>query len=414
MNLKTTHSLVDRVASVVLAGGQGTRLFPLTITRCKPAVCFAGRYRLVDVPISNSLHSHITKVFVISQYFASHLNHHIGETFPLDLFHEGTLQLLSPEETSHRRVWYKGTADAVRQNLDYLQNFPVDYFLILSGDQLYMIDFLPVIAFAKEEDADLVIMSHSVEAAEAKRMGLLKVDERARVVAFEEKPGDEALKQFQLPQSSPPRYFGSMGIYVFKRDALFDLLRNEGDDFGRHLIPTAVKQGKTLSYPCHTYWEDIGTILSYYNANLALTRGDQCLDLYNETRPIYTRTRHLPSAFINNTHIVHSIISQGACIEAQEITQSVIGVHARIKRGTIIRDSIILGDDSTHTSPTLHSIEEDCLIQRAIIDEEVTLGKGVRLTNEQQLQSYDGEGIFIRDGIIVVPSGSHLPDGFVL
>lgn len=420
------------VASIILAGGQGTRLFPLTQTRCKPAVCFGGRYRLIDIPISNSLNAQIQRIFVISQYFVSSLNQHILETYQLDYFRESKLQLLSPEETAQGKNWFKGTADAVRQNLFHFTVAPVEYFLILSGDQLYNMDFHEMLDFAKKVDADLVIASIPVEEKEAKRMGLLKIDSSLHITGFQEKPSDlKDLKRFEVPPDglkghrivhpNAPHYLGSMGIYIFKKQALFNLLNEQGDDFGKDLIPIQIKKGKTYSYVYKGYWEDIGTIGSYYEANLALTYRKNCLDMYDQKNPIFTHPHNLPSPLFNGGTVDHSIISQGALIEAKEISHSVIGVRTHIKKGTAIRHSIVLGTLFNepflfHNPPHPHAgtIGENCHIEKTIIDEYASIGNHVQLINKNQLQEYNGDGIFIRDGIIIVASGKHVPDGFVL
>ncbi len=424
--------LMEKVASIVLAGGQGTRLFPLTQTRCKPAVCFGGRYRLIDIPISNSLNAHIQRIFVISQYFASSLNQHILETYQLDYFRQSKIQMLCPEETLNRKVWFKGTADAIRQNLEHLEKAPVDYFLILSGDQLYNMNLIDMLNFAKKEDSDLVIASIPVEEREARRMGLLRINSNCEILEFHEKPTQaEIIKRFELSSNflkgheivhpEKKHFLGSMGIYIFKRQALFDLMKEEGDDFGRDLIPNQIKAGKTSAYVYKGYWEDIGTIDSYYHANLALTKRTHCLNTYDMQNPIFTHPHNLPSPLFKDTIINQSIISQGAVIEAKEISNSVIGIRIKIKKGTIIRDSIVLGSlyNEPHLVPIFlgdddFSIGENCVIEKAILDEHTSIGNNVQLINKKQLQKFDGDGIFIRDGIIIVTSGTKIPDGFIL
>ncbi len=395
--------MTDEVAAIVLAGGQGTRLFPLTQSRCKPAVSFGGRYCLVDIPISNALNSDIREIYVIAQYFASDLNAHIAATYQADL------KYLCPEETTGKKVWFQGTADAVRQNCDHLAKSSARYFLILSGDQLYNIDFRTILSFAKKKDADLVIASLLVDEPEAKRMGIMKMDAEGRILDFVEKPKEKAvLDRLRSPEN---KYVGSMGIYVFKREALFHLLQQEGNDFGHHLIPCACKNGKTFCFLYDGYWEDIGTVASYYNASLALIEQNYCLNTYDEKNPIRQEPDFLPSPKIKNTRIVDALIGDGSLIEAEEISHSVIGVRCSIKKGTVIRDSIVLGNTSYKPS---FSIGKNCLIQKAIIDQHTTIGNQVRLVNEKDLSTFDGDGIYIRDGIIIVTTGTELPDGFVL
>ncbi len=395
--------MTDEVAAIILAGGQGTRLFPLTQSRCKPAVSFGGRYCLVDIPISNALNSEIQEIYVIAQYFASDLNAHIAATY------QANLKYLCPEETPEKKVWFQGTADAIRQNLDHIAKSQADYFLILSGDQLYNIDFRTMLSFAKKEDADLVIASLAVDEPEAKRMGVMKIDAQFRVLDFVEKPQEKALlAQFR---TNAGKHVGSMGIYVFKRKALFSLLKEQGDDFGRNLIPIQCNKGKTFCFLYDGYWEDIGTVASYFNASLALIEQNHCLNTYDEKNPIRQEPDFLPSPKIKNTRIIDALIGDGSLIEAEEIAHSVIGVRTVIKKGTVIRDSIILGNTSYKPS---FSIGKNCLIKKAIIDQHTTLGNNIQLTNEKGLTTFDGNGIYIRDGIIIVTTGTALPDGFTL
>lgn len=430
---KYPTSLADDVSTIILAGGQGTRLYPLTQQRCKPAVRFGGRYRLIDVPISNSLNSGIKHIYIISQFFSSSLNNHIKDTFSLDHIQGGSMTFLYPEETSHGMCVYEGTADAIRKNLPVFKNCSSEYFLILSGDQLYNMDLFAMIEFAKRKGADLTIAALPVHQEEAKRMGLLSIDEAYNVVDFFEKPTEESiLKKFALPppflkaqhidSSSSPVYLGSMGIYVFKRQVLFDLLeKNSQADFGKHLIPIQMKRGNTAAFYYQGYWEDIGTIASYYEATLALTKNCLGLDLYNESLPIFSNPVHLPCARVIGTTVKDSILSQGSIIEAKEVSHSMLGLRSVVKQGTIIRDSILIGNQfytPPHSLkqelPDQFSIGENCLIEKAIIDEHVKIGNHVKLINKNKMTSYDGTGICIRDGIIIVSSGTVIPDGFVL
>lgn len=413
MEVVHKEDLDDRVAAIVLAGGQGTRLFPLTQTRCKPAVGFGGRYRLVDIPLSNSLNSRIHRLFVISQYFASHLNHHITSTYQTQQAH---IDLLCPEENASKKEWFEGTADAVRKNLDHLLKTPAEYFLILSGDQLYNLDFRDMITFAEEKKADLVIASLLVGEEEAKRMGVMQLGKDQKVVDFYEKPKDKTdLDRFVQKGN----YVGSMGIYVFKREVLIALLQEKGNDFGKNLLPIQVKKGNTYAYVYEGYWVDIGTIGSFYNANMALLDRTNCINMYDEAHPIFTRPQNLPSPLIRDTIIHNSLISQGALIDAKEISHSVIGVRSRIKKGTVIRDSIVMGNHfyeppAYQTLPSDLSIGENCLIEKAIIDEHCHIGNNVQLINREKRKTLDADGVYIRDGIIIVTSGANLPDGYAI
>ncbi len=413
------------VMAIILAGGQGTRMHPLTRNRCKPAVAFGGRYRLIDIPISNALNSGIRNIAVISQYFAADLNEHVYSTYRLDHFQPVEFKLLSPEENSMGKVWFKGTADAIRQNLDHLLATPAEFFLILSGDQLYNADLRPLLDFAREKNADLVISSLAVPEQEARRMGLLKIDNTQKITDFHEKPSDPTiLKKFQMPPClknislTALHYLGSMGIYVFKRSALVSILQEEGDDFGHGIIPQQVKRGNSYAFLFDGYWEDIGTISAFYKANLALTDRKDCLDTSNEQQPIYAHGCDLPSAFVKGTRITRSILAQGCIIEADEITHSIIGIRSKIGAGTLIRDSIIFGKHNEIRQcmgrELLSTIGAGCIIEKTIIDEDTHIGDHVTLVNKNQVQEYDGDGVFIRDGIIIVTSGTSLPDGFTL
>lgn len=418
------------VATIILAGGQGTRLHPLTIHHSKPAVSYGGRYRLIDIPISNSINSDFRQIFVIAQYLSGELQHHISQTYNFDHYNPGSVDVLTPQINEQgQKEWFKGTADAVRKNLSTILKSSADYFLILSGDQLYNINFQHMLSFAQAQNADLTIASIPILEKEARRMGVLKIDPTCKVIDFVEKSkeslenfrlSDHFFKEWKIEPYKEPAYLGSMGIYVFKREALTSLLKeDERDDFGYHLITTAVKKRKTSAYIYCGYWEDIGTVASYYEANLILTRSTKGLDTYDEKNPIYTRPTFLPGPKIKRTKITQTIICEGCIIEADEISNSVIGLRSHIKQGTIIRDTVMLGNhfympplSSSSTNEQDYWIGENCLIEKAIIDEHVQIGNNVKLTNQAKLQEYDGDGIFVRDGIIIVTSGTKLPNNF--
>jgi len=415
------------VASVVLAGGQGTRLFPLTLHHSKPAVSFAGRYRLIDIPISNSLNSNIRQIFVIGQYLTGELQHHLSQTYQFDSFFPGMVDFLTPEENPwNEKSWFKGTADAVRKNLDIILQAPVEYFLILSGDQLYNMDFSRMLAFAKEKNADLTIASIPVCKSDATRLGLLKTDSNLFVTDFYEKPQEEnIISQFRMPpglqKEEEPKYLASMGIYIFKRKALERILKEDDrEDFGKHLIPTEIKKGNTAAFIYDGYWEDIGTIESYYKANLSIVGNNCGLKTHDEENPIYTRVYHLPGSKIYGTELINTLICEGGIIHAKNIKNSVVGLRMHISSNTIIEDSVLMGNTFylppthlTHYYPEKYSIGSNCIIKKAIIDEHVHIGNNVQLINKNNLEHYDGEGIYVRSGIIIVTAGTVLPDYFV-
>ncbi|MBN2478726.1 MAG: glucose-1-phosphate adenylyltransferase [Parachlamydiales bacterium] len=413
------------IASVILAGGKGTRLYPLTSNHSKPAVSYGGRYKLIDIPISNSLNSNIRQIVVIAQYLVAEISHHLSQTYQFDNFFPGRLDLLTPEEKpSGERIFFEGTADAIRKNVDTIFELPVDYFLILSGDQLYNIDFQKMFEFAKQKDADLTIASLPVCEKDAKRLGILKIDQNDYIEDFIEKPQEaEILKKFKIKKSlgnEKKSYLGSMGIYIFKRKALEALLKEDPrEDFGKHLIPTQLKRGKAAAFVYNGYWEDIGTIKSFYDANIALTTSSCGLKTYDEKNPIYTCAHHLPGAKIKGAIITDSIICEGSIIEAKEITKSMIGLRSRILQNTIIKESVLLGN-STYTAPTQHEstlpkifeIGKNTIIEKTIIDEHVRIGNNVKLINKKKLTTYDSEKISVRDGIIIIKSGITIEDGF--
>lgn len=414
MSIKETKNKTDYVASIILAGGLGTRLFPLTQTRCKPAVGFGGKFRLIDVPISNSLNAGIANIFVISQYFSSCLYDHIICTYHFDTFRHHQIKLLTPEEHPLSRICFEGSGDAVRKNLEELLKTNASYFLILCGDQVYNMDFQKLIEFAKEKDADLVIASMKIEEKEAQRMGVLKIDQKQRVLDFFEKPKKLTdVANFALIDKKTTHFLGSLGIYVFKREALISLLKEKGDDFGMHLIPIQIKKGGTFTYTYDGYWVDIGTIASFYQSNLDLLSCPASFEVYNEESPIYARPKHIPSALIKNSHIENSLISEGSIIESSHIDHSVIGLRSCIKAGTKIDHSILIGNPC-YAPQNKFSIGENCLIKNSIIDEEVHIGNHVKLVNKKKLTTFDGDGVYIRDGIIIVATGAHIPDNFEL
>jgi glucose-1-phosphate adenylyltransferase len=424
------------VASIILAGGKGTRLFPLTSNHSKPAMAFGGRYRLIDIPISNSLNSNIRQIFVIGQYLTAELQHHLSQTYQFDNFLPGRLDFLTPEELPNgERIWFEGTADAIRKCITKIEKIDVDYFLILSGDQLYNINFHKMLEFAQKTDADLTIATLPVKEKEAKRMGIMKIDATSQINDFIEKPQEEKiLTKFRMPApfykkwniaDQDKKYLGSMGIYIFKRDALLNLLKKDArEDFGKHLIPTAIKEdSKVFSFVYDGYWEDIGTIASFYEANMELTKSEENVKLntYDENSPIYTRAYNLPGSKLYNTKIHNSLICEGCVIEAKSIENCVIGIRSKIKKGCLIKDSILLGNSTCkqskhhkHFLPDKFEIDENAHIEKAIIDEGVNIGKNVKLINKNNLLKYDGDnGVYVRDGIIIVTSGTNLPDNYI-
>lgn len=397
----SSYSIGDIVVAVILAGGKGTRLYPLTKARCKPAVSFGGRYKLIDIPISNSLNSGIDSIFVIAQYFSFSLQKHVEKVFP-----SIPIQFLTPQEE------YIGTADAMRKNLDMIMSASADYVLVLSGDQIYNMDLGKLVEFGINAKADLTIAATIISTAEAMEMGVLRMGQGNKIIDFFEKPTTiDNLQKYILENGT---FWGSMGIYLFRKEALANLLREDTrEDFGKHLIPSQVKKGNTVAYCYSGYWQDIGTIYSFYTSNLELAQNKIDLGLYSEESPIYTSPQHIPSARIVNTTLNHSLVCEGSIIHAEKISCSMIGLRTFIDKGTVISNTVMLGNRYSKSLES-HRIGKKCLITNAIIDDSVSIGNGVRLTNKNNLKHLDSDGIYIRDGIIIVSSGTDLPDRFEL
>ena len=429
--IQTTKVPLDRVGVIILGGGEGTRLAPLTKTRCKPAVSFGGRYSLIDVPISHSLSTGLSKIYVIGQYLAHTLQEHLHQTYLHHGITQNQLQLLVPEQGTK----YKGTADAVRQNLAHFDDPDIDYFLILSGDQLYNINFQEMINFGVESDAGMLIATQPVGKREAKRMGLLKMAPgSSQVTDFYEKPQEEhildayftdpfTLNRLGYDVLRDRHYLGSMGIYLFKKEVMFDLLREDGrDDFGKHLISTQLGKGDVHAYLYDGYWEDIGTIEAYYEANLALTAYDvdpkTALQCYDESFRLLTKGHHLPGVQISGCRLHETLACEGSIVEGREVSKSVLGVRSIIEEGSVVRNSILLGNqyyESSCLKKHRPKIGKECHIERAILDENVRLGDRVRLVNQHGHTHYDAPDgkLFVRDGIIIIPRGTSLGDDFV-
>lgn len=412
----STHRKMKRridmscVNTIILGGGVGTRLYPLTMSRCKPAICFGGRYRLIDIPMSNALNSGCHKIYILTQFLSASLHQHILKTYRIESYSQGFIEILSAEQKPSKQNWYQGTADAIRQNVEYFTDSESEYFLILSGDQLYQMNFEEMAVLAEKTDADVVIAGLPVDEDSAKRMGIFKVDSNARITHFVEKPqGKEELEQLRSCSEEKP-YLGSMGIYLFKKKVLLDILKEDPrEDFGKHLIPTLVKNRNTFAYTYPGYWEDIGTIESFYHANINLTTEKPLFNLTDDRFPIHTQQQTLFPTKIENTILTSSLICEGSQIQAKSISHSIIGPRSIIKNGTLIDRCYLLGNDDYQTS-----IGENCEIRTAIIDKQVQIGKNVKLINRDGLDSYESATICIRDGIIVVTRGAEIPDNFIL
>jgi glucose-1-phosphate adenylyltransferase len=417
---------MDDVVAIILGGGRGTRLFPLTLKRSKPAVPIGSKYRLIDIPISNCLNSNLRKIFVLTQFNSESLNKHIGQTYNFDIFSSGFVSVLAAEQTEEGGNWFQGTADAVRQSLRHMRRTPATDMLILSGDQLYQMDYRQMVRTHRESGADATVAVIPVDEEQTSAFGILKMNAAGRIVHFDEKPPRERLDGLRsdLPGGGHG-YLASMGIYLFKRGILEQALGNpQLVDFGRHVIPDAVPRLQVHAHVYRGYWEDVGTIQSYFQANLALCEAIPPFDFYDETHPVYTHPRFLPASKIDRCNIHNALISEGCILHGAEIDRAVIGIRSRIGSAARIRNSLLTGADFYETLADMQATEArgvppvgigaESIIENAIIDKNARIGRGVRILNEAGVKEKDGDGYFIREGIVIVPKNGVLPDGAVV
>ena len=422
------------VLSIILAGGAGKRLFPLTQDRSKPAVPLGGKYRLIDVPISNCLNSGLKKIFVLTQFNSASLNRHITNTYRFDPFAEGFIEVLAAEQTMANPNWFQGTADAVRQHLHRFTYRENDYQLILSGDQLYRMDYHKLLESHWKRGADVTICVIPKSETAASSFGLLKLGVDGRVEQFREKPKGEALHEMRTntealglsPAEAAKRpYVASMGIYLFKRNALIDLLADASMiDFGYQVIPRAIEKYDVYGYLFDDYWEDLGTVEAFYKANMDLTGSDPHFDFFDMTAPIYTRPRFLPSSRVEHCEIRDSIISEGCILRGARILNSVVGIRSQIGEDVALERVMIMGADFYEDEDDLDynrqmgipniGIGRGSIIHKAIIDKNAHIGENVRLLNEERILNLDGPGYYIRDGIIIVPKNGIVQSGTVV
>lgn len=415
------------VISIVLGGGRGTRLFPLTQSRSKPAVPIAGKYRLVDIPISNCLNSGYNRIMVLTQFNSASLNSHIKNSYHFDIFSNGFVDILAAEQNMENDQWYQGTADAVRQTMKHIEKYIYDYVLILSGDQLYQMDFREMMNFHISNGGDVTIATIPVNAKDATGFGILKSDENGAIQSFIEKPNVEILQNWksEVPEKNKmegKEYLASMGIYIFNKNVLRRLFKLEkGDDFGKEIIPFAIKNGfKTLSYQYNGYWTDIGTIDSFFEANIDLTHNFPKFNLFSPA-PIYTRARMLPPSKILGSYVSKVIFGDGCIVMAERIEDSIIGNRTRIDKGTVIHNSYVMGADYYQSPADIMEndrngeanlgIGKQCYIERAIIDKNCRIGDNVRIVGGNHLPDADFENYSVKDGIIVVKKNSYIKSG---
>lgn len=416
---------MNDVLAIILGGGQGSRLFPLTLTRSKPAVPIGGKYRLIDVPVSNCLHADLRRIFVLTQFNSASLNRHISQSYHMDPFSRGFVDIIAAEQTPDNPNWFQGTADAVRQATRHFANYDADYYLILAGDHLYRMDYGRLLDAHVDQDADITVAALSVTSDDASSMGLFLFDREGHIVGFEEKPPAERLTQlggsippgnyFHTRVHNPDRPFiASMGIYVFSREVLLQLLENtEGTDFGREIIPASLSSHNVKAYLHDGYWADVGTVESFYDANILLTRPHAPFKFYDPRKPVFTHSRFLPPSHLRSCSVRESLVTEGCFLDECTIENSVIGVRTHIGQGTHVTRSVLLGADMYPTSdegPPL-GIGRNVVLEGVIIDKNASIGDGARLVNEAGVQHADGDGYFIRGGIIIVPKGGRIPDG---
>ena len=424
----------SNVLSVILGGGQGTRLFPLTKERAKPAVPLAGKYRLVDIPISNCINSGLRRIYLLTQFNSASLHKHISQSYKFDHFTGGFVEILAAEQTYSDTSWYQGTADAVRKNLIHFMNHDWDYLLILSGDALYRMDFRAIIEQHAETGADITVATIPVERRETVGLGIMQVDAERRITRFVEKPKDPAIQDsLKLPRDwyaplgikrEEELFLASMGIYVFNRDIIRRLLENTLTDFGKHVIPNAIPNLRVFAYVFQGYWEDIGTIRAFFEANLDVTSELPRFNFFDMTAPIFSHPRWLPSSKINGAQIDHAVISDGCILNRAVITHSIVGLRSSVSAGTMLNRVILLGCDYYESIESILEHEKagkprigigtNCRIENAIIDKNARIGNDVKISPAGKPENHDDKLYYVRDGIVIIPKDGVIPHGTVI
>jgi glucose-1-phosphate adenylyltransferase len=423
---------MKQALAVILGGGAGTRLFPLTSDRAKPAVPLAGKYRLVDVPISNCINSGLFRIFVVTQYNSASLNNHVARAYIFDRFHGGFVTILAAEQTASSEGWYQGTADAVRQSMPHIRSYDHEYVIILSGDQLYSMDYCDMLTHHQESGAEISVAVTPVTAAEAPAFGILKTDDQERITEFYEKPPTGELEGKESPvtpemEAAGRIYLASMGIYIFNAKVLRDVLDEQptGNDFGKQIIPSTIETRRVFAYPFTGYWNDIGTVRSFFETNIMLAQPKPDFNLYDPARPLYTNARMLPPAKVTRSTIERTIIGEGSIIVDSEITDSVIGIRSFIDAGTRITRSVLLGSDyyawqgdpearSPVQGPIRPGVGAGTVIEGAIVDRNAFIGRDCTIVNAAGIEEGEGPGFYIRDGIIVITKYAEIADGTVI
>ncbi len=424
----------SQVLSVILGGGQGSRLFPLTKDRAKPAVPLAGKYRLVDIPISNCINSGFRRIYVLTQFNSASLHGHISRTYKFDHFSGGFVEILAAQQTFNNTSWYEGTADAVRKNLVHFLDHDFEYLVILSGDQLYRMDLQAMVQQHMATGAEITVATKPVPRSECHALGIMQMDQDLRITSFTEKPKDPALLDpLKIPDEirrqlgvrlEGDAFLASMGIYVFSRQVICDLLDNPHSDFGKHIIPQAIKTRRVCSFVYDGYWEDIGTIRSFFEANLDLVSELPRFNFFDMSAPIFSRPRYLPGSKINGAQIDHAVISDGCIINRATIKSTIIGLRTFVGSGTLLNRVIVIGSDYYESQDSVErnlqegnpriGIGENCSIENAIIDKNTRIGNNVTISPAGKAENLDHKNYFIRDGIVIIPKDAIIPDGTVI
>src|ERR1022692_812916 len=424
----------SNVLSVIMGGGQGTRLFPLTKERAKPAVPLAGKYRLVDIPISNCINSGLRRIYLLTQFNSASLHKHISQSYKFDHFTGGFVEILAAAPTSADTSWYQGTADAVRKNMIHFMNHEWDYLLILSGDQLYRMDFRRIIDQHDETGADITVATIPVGRRETEALGIMQIDAERRITRFVEKPKDPAVQNsLKLPvewyaplgiKGEGELFLASMGIYVFNRDIIRRLLDNTLTDFGKHVIPNALPDLRVFSFVFQGYWEDIGTIRAFFEANLDVTNELPRFNFFDMTAQVFTRPRFLPGAKINGARVDHAVISEGCILNHADITHSIIGLRSLVGAGTVLNRVVLLGSDYYESLESIQEHEKtgkppigigaDCRIENTIVDKNARVGNKVVISPAGKPDKVDHPNYYIRDGIVIIPKNGVIPHGMVI
>ena len=414
---------MKEVLCIILGGGRGTRLYPLTAERCKPAAPLFGKYRLIDVPVSNCLNSGFNRIYILTQFLSESLNKHISRTYKMDPFTKGFIEIMAAEQSTNDTDWFQGTADAVRRCLRHFNDPAVKHIFVLSGDQLYKMDLRDMYHQHLDNKADLTVACNYVRPEDVPKLGIMGIDPGSRITSFVEKPENaDKVKNISVRREGGTRFLGSMGIYLFNKAALTELLTKDRKvDFGREIIPDAIKTKPTYAFLFDGYWRDIGTIKSFYEENLSLTDPMPPLDMFDERWLFYTRPRYLSPTKFENCAIERSVISEGAIIHAARIVHSITGLRFRAGQGTVIEDTVAMGsdyyesaeekDENTSKGIPLIGVGRDCHIKKAILDKNVRIGDNVRIINAAGHDNHDGENFFVRDGIVIIPKNAVIPSG---